>query len=252
MRLIPPKPPAARAVRAPAFPQFWLFFLPPMLQLFILRGMLPAHVWWERPFAPFLAIMVALALRGLFTRLRAWGARVAWAGAGLVAALLLAGCLVGTNYYYGIRWQRPEMIQMLTRVREVVPPEQHLLSFLSYEFNQKPGVKAAGLRPEVAWYLDREIDVSHDLDEIDRLARSGKYSYYLAPAAYPRVEVATQLARLLPELRKRYRVVFSYPEIRDEKRQLPWFPREPRYLRPYRDGMLPHQLFDLRERIDGE
>jgi hypothetical protein len=190
-------------------------------------------------------------VRGLFNWLRGVNVRVAWAGAVVALGLLMAGCLVSTSYYYGVLWQRPEMARMFERVRGLVPPSQHLLSFESYRFDQKPGVKAASIRPEIAWYLDREIDVSRDLDEIDRKAQAGEYAYYLTPVAHPRTEVAAQLARLVPTLRTRYRIVATFPEIRDEKRYLPWFPRDPQHLRTYRDGMLPHQLFDLRERVDG-
>lgn len=248
-----PRPASAlrRALsRVPPFPCFWLFALPPLLQAFLLRGMLPAHAWWERPFAPLLAIAAALAVRGVHALCQPLGRRAAIAAAGLLVAGLLAGCLYGTSYYYGIRWQRPEMVEMFTRLRAMVPPDRALLSFEDYVFDQFPGVKARSMRPEFAWYLDREIRRSRDLEEIDRLARSGEAAYYLIPAAHPRLEVARELARLVPPLRARYRTVFSYPEQPAEKRHLPWLPREPRTLRPYREGMLPHLLFDLRERID--
>ena len=47
------------------FPQFWLFLMPAVFQLFILRGALWPHQYWEFPFAPFLAIATALAINSL-------------------------------------------------------------------------------------------------------------------------------------------------------------------------------------------
>jgi len=78
------------------------------------------------------------------------------------------------------------------------------LSFESYLFDQKPGVKQASYRPEVGWHLNREIVVARKIDEIEMQAATGRFPYYLMPVEHSKPEVSQYLGWLVQQLRARY------------------------------------------------
>lgn len=231
------------------FPQFWLFLMPSVFQLTMLRGTLYPHQYWERPLAPFIAIAAALGVMSLYDILKSIHQRLAVGGALLLIAALFISCVIGTNYYYGLRWQRPERIEMFKMLNKKIPPDKALLSFESHTIDQFPGVKAASYRPEIAWYLDRDIEVAQTLEEIEEKAKTGKYPYYLIPTTHRVRKVATYLSKLIPQLEKRYKVEASYPYIPWENRNLPWYKKEKENIRWYKGGMLPQVIFDLNSKV---
>ena len=94
------------------FPQFWLFFLTPVFQLFILRGALWRHQTWERPFGPFIAIAAAqgiLLLAGLLKKIHPKLSTISMVA---LLGLFFVFCAMGTNYYYAVRWQSPAKINI--------------------------------------------------------------------------------------------------------------------------------------------
>lgn len=231
------------------FPQFWLFLMPAAFQLLILKGTLCPHQYWERPLVPFIAIAVALGVMLLYDILKRVHQRVAAGGALLLITVLFISCVIGTNYYYGIRWQIPQRIEMFKMLNEKIPPDKALLSFEPHTIDQFPGIKAASYRPEIAWYLDRDIEVAQTLEEIEEKAKTGKYPYYLVPATHRVRKVAAYLSKLIPQLEKRYKVEASYPYIPWEYRNLPWYKKEDKNIRIYRWGMFPHVIFDLNNKV---
>ena len=86
------------------FPQFWLLLMPGVLQLFILKGALWKHQYWESPLAPFIAVATALAIMLLFDTLKSIHRWAGTIGAVLLAGFLFAFCVSGVNYYYNIQW----------------------------------------------------------------------------------------------------------------------------------------------------
>jgi hypothetical protein len=188
------------------FPQFWLFLMPPVFQLLILRGTLWPHQYWERPLAPFIAIAAALGVVVLADILKKVHWRLCVAGTVVLVGIFFAFCMSGTNYYYSIRWRAPEQMKMFEMLNRKIPPDKALLSFEPHIIDQKPGVKEASYRPEVAWYLDREIVVaavirnrkvivSETIEDIKQKAGTGKYPYYLVPLANYSSALINQLTR---------------------------------------------------------
>jgi 4-amino-4-deoxy-L-arabinose transferase-like glycosyltransferase len=104
------------------FPCFWLFFLIPFFQLFVLKGCLWKHQTWEMPLAPFLAIAIALAIIGIGHLLnKRFHKYIAVAGQLIFVVIFLISCIIGTNYYYAIRWQ-PEAKLELQKTQPANPP----------------------------------------------------------------------------------------------------------------------------------
>lgn len=193
------------AVPSRRFPQFWLFLMPPAFQLLILRGTLYPHQYWERPLAPFLAIACALGVMALADILSKIHRRLAVAASVAVVAVLLASCVMGTNFYYSIRWRAPQQIEMFQMLNEKIPPDKALLSFEPHVIDQFPGVKAASYRPEVAWYLDRDVVPAQTIQEIEKLTATGKFPYYLMPTWSPDPRVRSILLQIATELEKKYK-----------------------------------------------
>jgi 4-amino-4-deoxy-L-arabinose transferase-like glycosyltransferase len=186
------------------FPQFWLFLMPGIFQLFLLKGVVWEHQWWERPLVPLISIMTALGLLMLGDLLRKMHRGLAHAGIAVGVGAIIVSTFLGTNHYYGLRYYYPERLEMFESLRDEIPRDKALLSFESYLFDQKPGVKPASYWPEVGWHLDREIVVARTLEEIESQARTGRFPYYLMPVQHRREDVNRYLAWLSLEMRNRY------------------------------------------------
>ena len=187
------------------FPQFWLFLMPPAFQLLILRGTLYPHQYWERPLTPFLAIACALCVMVVADIVGKINRRVAVAVSVAFVAVLLASCVMGTNFYYSIRWRAPQQIEMFQLLNTKIPPDKALLSFEAHVIDQFPGIKARSYRPEVAWYLDRDVVPAQTIQEIERQAATGKFPYYLMPTWSPDPKGRSILLNLAMELEKKYK-----------------------------------------------
>lgn len=212
------------------FPQFWLFFLPPVLQLFILKGCLWKHQTWIRPFCFFLAIGAALGVMLIGDILKKINKRLAIAAMTIFVAVIFITSVIGTNHYYGIRWQSPQKINLLKKLKAQIPPDKYLLSFEDFIVNQHKA-KGAFYRPEIAWYLDREIVQARTFPEIQKYAKTGKFPYYLTP-------YAESLAPLIGQLQKQYK--FEYIQ-RD--------PGQSKNGKFYQAGMPAYMIFDLNSKM---
>jgi len=206
------------------FPQFWLLFLPGFFQLSLLRGALWMHHYWERPFSPLVAIAAALgimALADILDKTRPALAKVCTAA--LVGVITIA-CIKGVNYYYSIRHFSPERVKLFKALNERIPPDKMLLSYQSQKVEQNEA-KGEHYRPEVAWYLDREIVVATTWAEIQQKVQTGMFPYYLIPAVQ-------ELVPLIQQLQQRYKFESVHGD-----------PGGPE-LAP----MLPHLIFDLQSK----
>ncbi|MDD5326264.1 MAG: glycosyltransferase family 39 protein [Phycisphaerae bacterium] len=197
---IKPKPEKQQQEISRQFPLFWLFAITPLAQLLVLRGALWRHQTWERPLGPLIAIAAALGVMLLTDILKKIGRKVSITGLVLWAGVSLIACVIGTNNYYSIRWQPPEKIEMFKMLNQKIPPDKALLSYEPFIVNQNKA-KGAFYRPEIAWYLDRDIVPAMSLAEVQKYALSGKYPYYLIPAA-------DSLSSLISQLRQLYK--FEY------------------------------------------
>jgi hypothetical protein len=224
-------------------PQFWLFFMPAFFQLTLLRGTLWPHQYWERPVVLIAAVATATAIMIFFDIIRKFGKAIS---VGLTAAVTIAlcwGCFYGIQYYYGIRWQNPAEIEMYKYLKKLIPPDKELLCFESHTIDQFPGIKAASLRPEIAWYLDRDIVKAEQLPEIVQQAQTGKFPYYLAllPCEMFSKDANTYFAKLNAELAKRYKLVKTYSYIPWKPKKPPWMNKEDFFIR----GMFPQAIYEL-------
>jgi len=220
------------------FPQFFLFIIPPLTQLFVLKGCLWRHQTWLHPFGPFVAISAALSVIILFDMLKKVNFKIA-----LVCAITLLGvfvgfCIAGTNYYYAIRWQPEAKIRMFRMLNARIPPDKYLLSFEPFIVNQHKS-KGAFYRPEIAYYLDREITQARTPQEIFDYAKTGKYPYYLMPLSLYDQQTTTYLMNLSNQLQQRYKFeyIFGQPGERD---------RKGRFIKA---GMPNYILFDLQKPV---
>jgi len=151
------------------FPQFWLFLMPGVFQLFLLKGALWPHQYWERPLAPFIAIAAALGVMLLYDVLKKVNQKLAIAGTVVLVGVFFVSCMIGTNYYYAIRWQQPAKIEMFKMLNQKIPPDKYLLSFEDFIVDQHKA-KQASYRPEIAWYLDRDIVPAKSFAEVQKHA----------------------------------------------------------------------------------
>jgi len=218
--------------RSRQFPQFCLFLMPALFQLFLLKGALWRHQTWERPFAPFIAIAAAQAVMLLADMLKRSSKHLANAAVIFLVGLFFIYSVIGTNYYYGIRWQSPAKMKMFEMLKKNIPPDKALLSFESFIVDQHKA-KGAFYRPEIAWHLDREVVVARSFAEIQKYAQTGRYPYYLVPTA-------GQTSPLIAQLRKNYK--YQY---------VPGCPGQTKYGKFYKRGMMPHMIFDLTSRGPG-
>jgi hypothetical protein len=209
------------------FPCFWLFFLIPFFQLFVLRGCLWRHQTWEQPLTPLIAIAAALAILTIDEILKKIHRYFALAVDGLLVIIFLISCIIGTNYYYSIRWQPEAKIQMFKMLNRSIPPDKALLSFEDFIVNQHES-KGGFIRPEIAWYLDRDIVPATSLQQIQDFAKTGQYPYYLIPA-HP------NLAELINQLKQLYTYEFVTGDPGETT-------KDGKFVKA---GMYPYMIFDL-------
>ena len=214
------------------FGHFWLFFMIPVFQLFILKGALWPHQTWERPFVFLIAIATAQAVLLIRDLIKKANKRLANVATVALICVLFVFCTAGTNHYYGIRWQSPEKVKMFHMLKEKIPPDKSLLSFEDFIVNQHEA-KGPFYRPEVAWYLDREIVQARSLPEIQNYAQTGRFPYYLIPAV-------NELAPLINSLAKKY----TFERVQGD-------PGQTKSGRFYRASMPDYLIFDLNSSIGG-
>ncbi len=234
------KPEKTDKRRPRQFPQFWLFIMPGISQLLILRGALWRHQTWEWPLRVPIAISAALGVMLLGDLLRKISRRLANASIIALVAVFAGFCIIGTNYYFEIRWQHPNKIKIFQTLNRLIPPDKALLSFEDFIVNQHKS-KGGFYRPEYAWYLDREIVSEQTLSGIEKQAETGKFPYYLMPLQYYDARVTTYLIKLRKELEKHYKMVQYFPGE----------PGEQKNGKFYRAGMMPYMIFDLRSKAPG-
>ena len=199
--------------------------------MLILRGALWKHQTWEFPFGPFIAIAAALGVMLLADILKKVHRRLAAVGTAVLMGIFLTFCIIGTNYYYAVRWQPQEKIRMFKMLNQKIPSDKALLSFDPFIVNQNKA-KGGFYRPEIAWYLDREIVQAKSFAEVQKHALTGRYPYYLVPAV-------PQLSPLISQLQKRYK--FEYiPGVQGERT------KDGKFLKA---GMMPYIIFDLNTKI---
>ena len=259
------------------FNQFWLFVMPAFFQLVLLRGTLYPHQYWERPMVLGMAVGTALAIMVIFDILKKYNFFASIIASAAITILLCAGCIYGINYYYGIRWENPTRMKMFKDLNSKIPTGMALLSVEPLTVDQFPGIKAASYRPEIAWYLDREIvpcgeqfveinsrnsaviNIPKFLDDIAQKAKTGRFKYYMVPALFSVVRNQTEypvtnLKQVIDELSKRYKIDSENEYIPWESRKVPWtqfvlwiYTLNPRAQQEtfYRRGMLPTVIFDL-------
>ncbi len=209
------------------FPQFWLFMVPAITQLFALRGCLWKHQTWLHPFDPFIAISAALAIMLLFDLVKKINFKLAVAICLMTITVFAGYCIAGTNYYYDIRWQPEQKIDMFKMLNEKIPADKYLLSFEPFTVNQHKS-KGGFYRPEIAWYLDREIVQAKSINEIEKYAATGKYPYYVIPNI-------PQLQQLARPLMQKYEYQYI-PGVQGKQT------KDGKFLRA---GMYPYLIFDL-------
>jgi hypothetical protein len=215
------------------FPQFWLFIMPALFQLFILKGALWKHQYWESPLVPFLAVATAQAIMLLSDLLAKISRLAANAAVVLLTGLIFIYCTMGTNYYYSIRWQSPAKIRMFEELNKKIPPNEDLLSFEDFIVNQHPA-KGPHYRPEIAWYLDRRIVAATTMEQITKDAATGRYPYYLIPDV-------RQLMPLIRQLAQRYK----YQHVSGSDGETT---KDGQFLKA---GMPPYFIFDLKSSAGG-
>ena len=204
------------------FPQFWLFLLPGVFQLFLLKGTLWMHHYWERPLAPFIAIAAALGLLTLFDILKKLRPIIAKIVITALAIVITVSCAMGLNHYHSIRHFSPAKVKLFKMLNQQIPPDGSLLSFQNHVVEQHKA-KGAFYRPEVAWYLDRHIVKADTIEKIDQAVKTGKYRYYLIPAHQ-------QLAPIIRYMQQRYK----FKSIADDPGG------------PGKAPMMPQLIFDLK------
>jgi len=218
---------AATATPVKRFPQFWLLLMPGVLQMFVFKGSLWWHQFWQMPLIPFMAIAAALGaawIAGMFAGIHRRAATAAFAG---LLTLITVSCVKGVNYYYSIVDFPAAKAAMFKDLNSRIPPNEALLSYESFVRSQHP-VKGPHVRPEVAWYLDRRIVQARSWEEIQRYA-AGDCRYYLIPAV-------GRLSKLVNRLERTYRPEYI-PAVAPTKTE------DGRRLNI---GMPPYMIFDLK------
>jgi hypothetical protein len=213
--------------RTRQFPCLFLFLLLPFFQLFILRGCLWRHQTWELPLCPLIAIAAAqgiMLLSDLFARLNK---KVTIAVMVVTAGLFLSYLVAGTNYYYAIRWQPEAKIKMFQMLNRSIPPDKALLSFEDLIVNQHES-KGGFIRPEIAWYLDRDIVQATTFQQVQEFTKTGRYPYYLVPA-HP------NFAELINQLKQVYKYEYVAGDPGEQT-------KDGKFLKA---GMMPYMIFDL-------
>lgn len=222
--------PSTKQITSPRrFPHFWFFILPGVFQLFLLKGCLWRHQTWEMPLWPVFAIAAALGVMTVRDVLKTINRKVADTCAVAMVVVIVGFCLAGTNYYYSIRWQSPAKIKMFRMLNKKIPPSKALLSFEDFIVNQHES-KGAFCRPEIAWYLDREIVPAGNFQDVRNFAATGKYPYYLIP-------YTKQLIPLINQMKLRYQFEYLPGEQGEQT-------KDNEFLKA---GMMPYMIFDLND-----
>ena len=216
-----------KAMMPQKFPQFWLFLMPGVFQLFILKGALWWHQYWETPLVPFIAISVALAIVLICNLLRRMHPAVSIVGFVFIVGTIFLSCVVGWNNYYERVDFSKEKVKLFKTLNKGIPANTALLSFESFVRTQHP-VKGPHYRPEIAWYLDREIIELRSIAQINKYAETKKYPYYLIPAY-------RQLGPLITQLQHRYKFQSFSPDPGQRTKDG----------RTIKIGMSPYIVFDL-------
>ncbi len=220
------------------FPFMWLFIFPMILFLLVFKGLVWRHQYWLRPIGFPVAIAGAMAILMIGDFIKRMNKKAALAVMAGLIALISGYGVMGTNYFHDIRWQPLAKIDMFKGLNEAIPPEKRLLSFEDFIVNQHKS-KGGFIRPEIAWYLDREIDTARTLEEIQQKAASGEYPYYLMPLAYYDQQTTQYLNQLAAQLRQTYKSEYV-PGVPGKRTD------EGEFLRA---GMNPYMIFDLNSKI---
>lgn len=236
--LMGPKADQVTNRRKRQFPQFWLFFMVPFFALFLLRGCLWRHQTWLQPLTPCVAIAASLGIFLLWDLIKKINVKIAFVTVVLILSLCVGYCIAGTNYYYAIRWQPEAKIRMFKMLNSRIPSDKYLLSFEPFIVNQHKS-KGAFYRPEIAWYLDREITQARTPQEILDYAKTGKYPYYLMPLSLYDQKATAYILNLSNQLQQLYKFeyIFGQPGERD---------RKGRFIKA---GMPNYILFDLQKPV---
>ena len=183
----------------------WLFFLPGILQVTILKGCLNQHQTWQQPFAVFVAIAAAIGIRFLIVSVFGINRVLSMVILAALLSLITYQTQRGLAFYRDIRYFSPQMIRMLQSIHDRIPSDERLLSFNPHRVRQNEA-KGAFYRPEVAWYLNREIDQAATPQQITAAADTGRYPFYLIqvpPRSHPYYQ---QIMTLIQFLQARYPV----------------------------------------------
>ncbi|MFA5293182.1 MAG: glycosyltransferase family 39 protein [Phycisphaerae bacterium] len=224
--------------RSRQFPQFWLFFMVPFFALFILRGCLWRHQTWLVPLTPCVAIAASLGICMVWDYLKKISFKIALVAVLAILSICTSYCIAGTNYYYAIRWQPEAKIKMFQMLNSRIPPDKYLLSFDPFIVNQNES-KGAFYRPEIAWYLDREIIQATRLEEVTEAAKTGKYPFYLMPLSLGDPQTDAYLNNLSKQLGQLYKYEYI-PGVSGE------MDGRGRFLKA---GMSNYLLFDLQKPV---
>ena len=224
------------------FPQFWLFVMPAIFQLTIIKGALWKHQTWERPLLLPVAIAAALGVMLVADILKKFHRYLPIVSTVVLVGVFFVYCMIGTNYYYAVRWRSPKEIKMFEMLNQKIPPDKALLSFEPFIVDQH-SAKTPSYRPEIAWALDRDIVVARviengkiavakTIEDIESKVKTGKYSYYLIPRASKTISVINRLSQ-----KYKYQYI---PGQDSESKDGKFFKR----------GMMPYIIFDLNSKAD--
>jgi tetratricopeptide (TPR) repeat protein len=163
-----------------AFDHAWILVMPSILHAAVFSESLWVHnhdyKWFALPFAIAAALGILQMRDSLLTR----GAALANAATLIVLAVVCGFAARGINNYYAVRnWSTAE-VDLFKHLNSEMAPDETLLTYQSYLMVENPH-KLSYFRPEVAWYLDRDMAVATTLEDIERRAATKKYPYYLVP-----------------------------------------------------------------------
>ncbi len=152
-------------------PQLLLFLLPGVLQLFLLKGALWPHHFWERPLAPFLALTAAVAIVALVRRIWPRQRQLAVLAGIVVLGFVAFTAVQGQGRYFRIVWQPEAKLALWQELNAEIPSDKPVLVFdpandqlLVTQSEEKGEV----MRGEPAWYLDRRIEWAPSRTTLDR------------------------------------------------------------------------------------
>ena len=187
----------------PRSAHLWLFLLPGVFQLALLKGCLERHQTWEQPLSFLVALAGALGIAAAAELLGRVGKRIA---VGTTVALLLIIAVAaarGLDHYHRPHFP-PATVSMLQDLHLTIPPHQKLLTASNYRFMQHES-KGAHYHPVFAWYLDREMVQTRSLSQINAYAKSGMYPRYLVQVPSRNQPYYRQMMAFIGELQKRYK-----------------------------------------------